>query len=167
MRPSKRRCAISTAVSGLVHSLDQITRLLKFNREEVRCRDVHSLQVDARLVRTARSYLIGPEGQSGGIRQAIQEVIIMLPYKESCLIDRIRSRRRKIVIKNRHRRRRPGTKSGANRITQRNAKRLSPFLVSIIDYQDRETLARLTRSERKRPRRKDVIPLLRRRAIGC
>src|SRR5205807_2924789 len=119
------------------------------------------------LISSARSYLIGPKGKSGGIRQSIQEVIIMLPHKEACLIDRIRTRRRKIVIKNRHRRRRSQTKRRADRITQRNAKRLSPFLKSIIDYQDRETLARLTRRERERPRRKYVIPLLRRHAIGC
>src|SRR5207249_2085531 len=43
---------------SLIHSLDQITRLLKFNRKEVSCRDVHSLQVNARLISSARSYLI-------------------------------------------------------------------------------------------------------------
>src|SRR5437764_14941545 len=106
-------------------------------------------QANARLISSARSYLIGPKSQSVGIRQSIQEVIIMLPHKEACLIDRIRTRRRKIVIKNRHRRRRPHTERGANRITQRNTKRLSPFLISIIDYQNRETLARLTRRERE------------------
>src|SRR5207302_8487169 len=62
MRSAQGGSANRIAVGRLIHPLDQITRLLKFNRKEVSCRDVHSLQVDARLISSARSYLIGPKG---------------------------------------------------------------------------------------------------------
>ena len=49
MRPAKCRSAAGVAVSRFVDALDQITRVLEFDRQEESRRDVDALQLDARL----------------------------------------------------------------------------------------------------------------------
>src|SRR5207237_10362378 len=78
MRAAKRRCAAGTAVSSPVKAFDQITRLLKFNRKEISCRDIYPLEVEALLVCATRSDLVRPEIPSTLVRFTAEEVEILL-----------------------------------------------------------------------------------------
>src|SRR5581483_9340134 len=61
VRAIKSRNSRGFAKRSLVHPLDQITRLLEFNRKEERSRDVNPTHFRARCIRAARGDLTGPE----------------------------------------------------------------------------------------------------------
>src|SRR5437870_13013071 len=92
MRSAQRGSAAGAAVSRLVHPLDQITSLLKFNRQKVSRRNIDPFQANARLIISAGRNLVGPKRQAIRVRQPIEEVIIMLSHEEARLVDRIRPR---------------------------------------------------------------------------
>ncbi len=69
--------------------LDEISGLLKFDRDKESRRDVSALVVDARRVRDATSDLAGPERKPAGVRLAIEKIYVMLTHKEGRLVDRI------------------------------------------------------------------------------
>ena len=77
------------AVSGLVGPVNQVTRPLKFYRQEIRCADVDSLGFHALSITSAEHDLVSPERESVGIRLSIEKVAIMLPHKISGIVDRI------------------------------------------------------------------------------
>src|SRR5205085_6727171 len=54
MRAANAGCANRIAVVRLVHPLDEIARLLRFDREEIGGRDIQSRQANARLISSAR-----------------------------------------------------------------------------------------------------------------
>src|SRR5438105_9861017 len=97
MCTSKRRRSARVAISHLVYALDQITRLLKFNRQEVSCRDVDPFQLHAGLIGAAGSDLIDPKRQAICIGRSIQEVVIVLADKVRWIIDDVRGRLAYIV----------------------------------------------------------------------
>src|SRR5438128_7414613 len=101
MGAAKGGTAVGIAVSGFVHSLDQITGLLEFNREKVRCRDVDSLQFNASRIRPAGSYFIRPKRQAAGVSLSVQEVVIVLADIVLWVINRIR-RWLSCIINNRY-----------------------------------------------------------------
>src|SRR2546422_3908773 len=79
----RRKCRVAgrVSVSSLVHALDQITGLLKFERQKVGSRDINTLRVDALLVCAAGSDLVGPIRQAAGVSLSVQEIVIVLAYK--------------------------------------------------------------------------------------
>src|SRR5882724_3026325 len=86
------RLARPIAKGGLVKTLNQITRLLKFNRDEERRRNVDPFVVDAGLVVAAGSYLVSPEGQPTRVRSPIQKILIVLPHEKVGAIDWVAGR---------------------------------------------------------------------------
>src|SRR5205814_887661 len=80
-RAATRRRSARVAISHFVHALNQITCLLKFNRQEVSCRDVDALQINADLIGTAGSNLIDPKCQTIRVRRSIEKVVIVLANK--------------------------------------------------------------------------------------
>src|SRR5207253_2138463 len=100
-RSAKRRGAVGIAVSSFVHPLDQITGLLKFNREKVSCRDVYPFQFNASRIRPAGSYFIRPKRQATGVSLSVQEVVIVLADIVLWVINRIR-RWLSCIINNRY-----------------------------------------------------------------
>src|SRR2546426_6174309 len=92
------------AVSGLVETFDQVTSLLKFNRQEERRRSVDALQFAAGQVVSTRFDVVGPETNTARVGLAIQKVEIVLPYKKARDIAGIGTGRT-IVIDDRHGRR--------------------------------------------------------------
>src|SRR5262245_48745884 len=77
------------AVSDFIEPLDQIARLLKFDREKERCRDTDALHFNALCVGPAGSNLIGPVIPTSLIGLAVQKIEIVLFYKETWHVDRI------------------------------------------------------------------------------
>ncbi len=78
MRAAESRSAIGIAISSFVHALDQITRLLEFNRQEICRRYVDALQIDAGLIGTAGGDLIDPKCQTIRVGCSIEKVVIVL-----------------------------------------------------------------------------------------
>src|SRR6266508_3096959 len=91
MRTVVRRTAAAIGVSRFVNALDEITSLLKFNRQEESSRDIDPLHLNALLIAAARSYLIGPICQPARISLTIQKVQVVLLYKKVRLVNRITS----------------------------------------------------------------------------
>src|SRR3989440_13016994 len=60
--------AREVSVGGLVHPVDEIARVLKFNREEERAGEVDALDLDAPCARAATSNLVLPELEAGWMR---------------------------------------------------------------------------------------------------
>src|SRR5207244_7475080 len=63
----------------LSEAINEITALLKFYREEKRCRHVNAFDFNALSIAAAGSNLIGPEGETVCIRFAAEEIKILLP----------------------------------------------------------------------------------------
>src|SRR5207302_4520115 len=79
-------------VGSLVNALDQITSLLKFDREKESCGDVNSFRLDARLIVAAGSDLIGPEGEARSVRLTIEKIVIVLADKILRVVYHVRRR---------------------------------------------------------------------------
>src|SRR5882672_2968011 len=81
-----RRCG-GIAVSHLIHSFDQVTSLLKFDRKEERARGVVALAGNTDGVRTAPGDLRGPKIETALVREATKEVDILLVDEEVGVVD--------------------------------------------------------------------------------
>src|SRR6185436_20579959 len=75
----------------------QEASLLKLNRTEERGRDIYPLSVDVLHVVAARSYLAGPEGQTGRVRFTIEKIVILHVDKRLCVVDSVARKLRKVV----------------------------------------------------------------------
>src|SRR5207253_9549281 len=93
MRPAKCRSAAGAAVSCLVEALDQITGLLKFDRQKVSRRDIDPLQFNAGCVTAAGNNFVGPELQARSIRLAVEKIQIVLMDEPPRFVYRIAGRR--------------------------------------------------------------------------
>src|SRR2546429_4881075 len=93
----KSRPAGGIAISDFVKALNQIAGLLKFNRKEVSGRDIDPLQINTRLVGSARSNLVGPEVPATLIGLAIEKIVIVLADIVSRIIAHVRRRLAGIV----------------------------------------------------------------------
>ena len=89
MRATKCRSAAGAAVRRFVEALDQITRLLEFDRQKVSRRDIDPLQFNAGCVTAAGNNFVGPELQARSIRFAVEKVHIVLSDEPACFIYRI------------------------------------------------------------------------------
>src|SRR5436853_2031359 len=87
MRPAKGRSAAGAAVCRFVEALDQITRLLEFDRKKVSRRDIDPLQFNAGCVTAAGNNFVGPELQARSIRLAVEKVQIMLMDEPARFVD--------------------------------------------------------------------------------
>src|SRR5436190_2009438 len=92
MRAAERRRSIRITISSLVNALDQITGLLKLDREEEGGRDVDSFRLDARLIGAAGSDLIGPEGEARSVGLTIEKIVIVLADKILRVVNHVRRR---------------------------------------------------------------------------
>src|SRR5207249_4492886 len=86
MRRLKCRTAGGVTVSCLVNSLDQITRLLKFDREEEGAGAVYPMHVDASRVETTVGNVLRPEIEAGTVRHPTKKIQILLARVEWSLI---------------------------------------------------------------------------------
>ncbi len=89
MRAIEGRVGKRIAVSDFVHALDEIAGLLKFNREKVSCRDIDALQINAGLISSAGSYLVGPEVPAALVRLAIEKVVLVLADIVPRIVNRV------------------------------------------------------------------------------
>src|SRR5947207_6780299 len=79
------------AVSGLVSPLDQITGLLKLDREKESGRRVNAFCVNAALIATAAGDPADHEVQTALISGTVEKIQIVLFHKKRRIIDRIGS----------------------------------------------------------------------------
>src|SRR5437667_1947226 len=82
--------------------MDEITRLLKFNREKVSGGDIDFLSLDALRVATAAGKnLVNPEGETVSVRFAAEEVEVVLTDEErrifNCILASFNSAQQKGV----------------------------------------------------------------------
>src|SRR5258706_3492270 len=96
---NRYRSSRKIAKPGLVHSVNEIARLLKFNRQEESRRNVDQSDLTALRIR-ARSYLVHPKGQAGGVRLAIKKIGVMLSYEKGYIVKWIQSTLLCVVIGN-------------------------------------------------------------------
>ena len=157
MRAAGGRRADGVAVTGLIHSFHQITRLLKFNRQEVSRRNINALHVDALWVRAARSDLVRPKVPAARIRIAAEKIVVVFLHIESRLIDGIRRRGRCVVVGDGNHRRVRGAQGCSDRIAQGHEKELVSFDVRIVNNQHIKRLARLAGGEVQRAEGDDVV----------
>ena len=101
MRAARSGSGAAIAVGGFVETFDQVTGLLKFNRQEERRRGVDALEVAACQVVPTGFDVVGPETNTARVRLAIQKVEIVLPDKETRDIAGIGTVRT-VVIDDRH-----------------------------------------------------------------
>ena len=159
MDATKRRGASRVAVSGFVQSLDQITRLLEFNREKVSGRDINPLRLNTRLISSAGGYFIYPESQTTRVSLAIEEVVIVLSYEILRIVDDVRGRLNRVVVDvNGDRRGR--AKIDARGITKGDVERLGAFDERVIVDEHVETLRGLARCKAQGASGSDVIAAL-------
>src|SRR5207249_3971292 len=127
-------------------------------------RDIDPLDLDALLVGAARSYFVGPEGQTARVRLAIEKIVVVFGDEEAGLVDRIRSRAGVVVVDG-YRGRCGSTQIRARRTTEADAEILRPFSVRVVDDEDRNRLGTLTGSKTKCADAGDIITPRRRVAI--
>src|SRR5438552_12511396 len=72
MRPARGGSGTAISVGGFVEALDEVTCLLKFNRQEERGRGVDALQLTACCVGSTRFDIVGPETYATRVSLAIQ-----------------------------------------------------------------------------------------------
>ena len=159
MKAIKTRSAGRVAIGGLVHALDQITGLLEFNRQKISGRDINSLGLNTRLVRSARGYFIRPESQTGRVRIAIEEVVIVLAHEVLRVVYDVRDRLDQVVV-DVDGDRRGRAKVDARGITKGDIERLSPFDERVIVDEHGEALRCLTRRKAQGASGRDVIAAL-------
>src|ERR1043166_314130 len=113
-------------------------------------------------IAAARVDIVLPEGVARSVRFAIQEIQIMLADKERRTVDRVRGRRRCVVIQDRHLSSVRGAQAdtGAGGIGKREIYCLVAFNKVVIHDQDPEGLAGLAWIERDGAERNFVIALL-------
>src|SRR5947209_3953860 len=70
--------AREVSVCGLVHPIDEVARVLKFDGEEERAGDVDALDFDASGARAATRNLVLPEREAGRVGRAVEKVEIVL-----------------------------------------------------------------------------------------
>src|SRR5262249_20594833 len=140
MCASNGRTARRVAVSGPVHTLHQITCLLKFDGKKERRRNIIPSDVDARLVGATGSDLAGPETATGLVRITAEEVIVMLLRKEPRLIDRIRPVDRVAVVDG-QRCRTLRRQCAAGRVAERQICGPGPLDIRVVNYEHRKSLA--------------------------
>src|SRR5437588_2985591 len=116
-------------------SLHQITRLLKFDGQKVSCRSIDALRLDARRLRCAVVYIVGPEIPATRIRIATEKIVVMFLHKEARLIDGIRGWRHRVVVGYGHHRRVGSAEGGAHGIAQGDEEKLVSFDVDIVNDQ--------------------------------
>src|SRR5205085_10796997 len=85
--PVKCRRSICIAERRLVHFLDQISRLLKLNRQKERRRSVDALDVGARLIAGASGDVAYPELKTARVGHAIQKIYVLLLDVEIGIVD--------------------------------------------------------------------------------
>src|SRR5581483_2386138 len=89
----RHRRILQIPVSRFVGSIDFVTRLLEFDRQEERGRNIDALDLDALRVAATRADLILPESVTIRVGFAIQEIAVLLANIKRRRIDRIRDRR--------------------------------------------------------------------------
>ena len=159
MRSAKRGSAAGAAISRLVHPLNQITSLLKFNREKVGSRDIDPFQLHAGLIGAAGSDLIDPKRQAICIGRSIQEVVIVLADKVRWIIDDVRGRLA-CIVDDRYRGDCRSAKSSARRIAQVDIKSFISLDVRIVVDEHDKALRSLAGRKTQRPDGGDVIAAL-------
>src|SRR3989442_4567948 len=86
----RHRLAEDVAISSPVDAIDQVTCLLKFSGQEKRCRDFRAPALvagGAGATRAAGVKADVPETPTCFIGIAIEEVFVLLPDEEICVID--------------------------------------------------------------------------------
>jgi len=89
MRPAKGRGTAAVAISSLIKALNEISGVLKLDREEECCRDVDALNLCALWLQGAVFNLASPKVESARVRFAIEKVEVVLSDKETGRIDRV------------------------------------------------------------------------------
>src|SRR3989442_5727664 len=89
VRSSISRSSSGIAVSYLVKTLDQVTGVLEFSRNEEGSRHRNSFRVDALLINAALSNLTSPEILTRPIRITVKEVAVILSDEKRAVINRI------------------------------------------------------------------------------
>src|SRR5437763_10874856 len=87
MRSAKGRSAAGAAVCRFVEALDQITRLLEFDRKKVSRRDIDPFQFNAGCVTATGNNFVRPELQARSIRLAVEKVQVVLVDKPARVVD--------------------------------------------------------------------------------
>src|SRR5438067_7592724 len=89
----------------LVEATHEVASLLKFNGQKERRTDVDAFHFAALRIGTTRFNLVGPEVQPRLIRLAPEKVVIVFADKEARVVNRIKGRRRFIIVVDRYYRR--------------------------------------------------------------
>ena len=111
------------------------------------------------MISTARSYFLSPEGQSTGVRLAIEKVVIVLAGEVLWIINYIRRRLCRVVVDGHGGDRRPA-ETNARWITQVDIESLWSFNVEVVIDEHGETLRGLARGEAQGADCGDVITAL-------
>ena len=144
---------------------DEITCLLKLNRQEKRSRDADTLCLPALRVSSALLDLVRPKIFARKIALAIQKVVVMLANEHARGVDRIACRLRR-VVENLQSRSVGPSQCSINWVLQQQRCRLSPFGITVVADQRLECLLGFVRCEDKMSDDKRVIAFLSRGRVG-
>ena len=80
---NRHRRVRQVPIGHLVHAIDEISSLLKFDREKESCRDVNAFHFNAGRVTATRGNLVGPEISAALVGLTVEKVEILLADEKS------------------------------------------------------------------------------------